>query len=78
MSYATHTSLWKNQMQCTVFGGAIELVLQKYHHIPVGTCAMIGQLSGTYFPVQPTKFKRVFELEFPLMYLNPEIKQKSY
>lgn len=49
-------------MQCTVFGGAIELVLQKYHHIPVGTCAMIGQLSGTYFPVQPTKFKRVFEL----------------
>lgn len=56
-------------MQCTVFGGAIELVLQKYHHIPVGTCAMIGQLSGTYFPVQPTKFKRVFELEFPPMYL---------
>lgn len=58
-------------MQCTVFGGAIELVLQKYHHIPV-------QLSGTYFPVQPTKFKRVFELEFPPMYLNPGIKQKSY
>ena len=29
-------------------------------YLPVGTCAMIGELSGPYFTAQPVKSKRLF------------------
>lgn len=51
-----------------------------YHHIlsvwVSMCCAMIGQLNGLYFIIQPAKFRSCFDLsglKSPPLYLNPHI-----